>query len=135
MPLNGWRKIGEAGEIVAISQFFLEEYVHHCTGQRPVGAWPQHQVHIGLLGGRRAVRIDHHQLRARLPPGFLYPVHEIDLRVHWIAAPYHDQFGIHHLTRVDAVFGADTGLPAGIGKRDAECFVLPRPAGKMPESA
>lgn len=81
-------------------------------------------MQVGLFGGRRAVGVDHDELGIAFAPCFLRPVHEVDLRMHRVAAPDDDQVGIDDFARIDAALDADAGQPAGVGERDAEALTL-----------
>src|SRR5260370_1281091 len=80
-----------------------------------VGAGQRRQMHIGLLGGAGAVRIDDDELGAALLPGLRDMGHHIDLGRHRVAAPDDDQVGFGDLAGVDPAPRADPGPPAGIG--------------------
>ena len=77
-------------------------------------------MHIRLLGGARAVRVDHDQPGAA---GFFRPGHvghDVDLSVHRVGAPDHDQIRVHHLLADHAPAPAVPGAPADVGKRHAD---------------
>ena len=122
------RAVGEFRQIVPVGVAVAEQDMHDGAGERPVGAGPHGEVHVRLFGRAGAVGVDHDQLRAAAAarPGDVG--HHVDLGVHRVAAPHDDQVGILHLARIDAVFDADPGEPAGVGQRVAEGRVLARPA-------
>ena len=94
--------IGVRGEVFAIGKAFREQHVHDGTGERTVRARANHQVHIGLLGRRRAVRIDHNQFCVAVAPRLADVVHHVDLRMHRVAAPHDDEVAGRHFSRIDA---------------------------------
>ena len=128
-------EIGVFGQIIPVGQAFGQQHMHHCTGQRAIGAGAQSQVHIGFGGSGGAVGVHHHQRHLTPAPGLLQPVHEIHLGVHRVTAPDHNQLGLHHLTRVQPALGADASQPAGVGQGHAEGFPLARPAGQVAQPA
>ena len=112
--------IGVAAQVVPVGEALREQHVHHAAGERAVGARPQRQMQVGLLGGAGAVRVHHHQLGAALLRRHRV-LHHVDLGVDRIAAPDHHQVGmLGGLAQVDAALGADAGDPAGVGQRHAD---------------
>ncbi len=118
--------VGMARHVVAVRIAVAERHVHHRAGQRAVGAGPRRQVQVRHRGRRRAVRIDHHQLRPAFLPGARDVVHHVDLGGDRVAAPHHDQVGQRHLARVGAAALADAGDPAVFRQRGADRQLLPR---------
>ena len=88
--------------------------MHDAAGEGAVGAGPQHDLDVGLLHGVVVVDIDRRDLGAAFLAGAHRMRHHIDLGVHRIGAPDHDEVGDAHLARIDAgdLAGAD-------GKSDA----------------
>ena len=113
------RRVGVAAKVIPVGIALLEEDMHDAHRQCAVGARPHGEVHVGLLGGARAVRIDHDKLRPALL-GLHGVGHDVDLGVHRVAAPDHHQIGmLVDLAHVGTALGADTGDPAGIRQRYA----------------
>ena len=114
------RRVGVFPQIVPVGIALLEEDMHHTDRQRAVGAGTHGEMDIGLVGGAGTIRVDHDQLGAALL--CLHRVgHDVDLGVHRIAAPDHDQFRmLVDLAYVGPALGADAGDPAGVGERDAD---------------
>src|SRR5262249_38452642 len=46
--------------------------------------------------------------------------HDIDLRVHRVGAPDHNQIGFRHFARVNAGYASYPGCKAGVGEIDAD---------------
>ena len=105
-----------------------EQNVHDRAGERAVGAGPERQMDVRLLGRTRAVGVDDDQPGVPVPARTRDMGHHVDLGVHRIAAPDDDQVGVLHLARIRAVFDADPGAPSGIRQRDAERGMLARVA-------
>ena len=89
--------------------------MHDAAGKRAVGAGPQDDLDVGLLHGVVVVDVDRRDLRAALLAGAHRVRHHVDLGVHGIGAPDHDQVGDRHLARIDAgdLAGADGKADAG----------------------
>ncbi len=112
--------IGVAAQVVPVGHAFGEQHVHHRAGERAVGARSHRQMQIGLLGGAGAIWVDHHQLGAPLLGGHGV-LHHVDLGVHRIAAPDHDQFGVlGRFQQIDAALAAHACDPASIRQRHAD---------------
>ena len=62
-------EIGVFGQIIPVGQAFGQQHMHHCTGQRAIGAGAQSQVHIGFGGSGGAVGVHHHQRYIAPAPG------------------------------------------------------------------
>src|SRR5665811_1411774 len=109
MRLELTRAIGVAIHIVAIRKTFAEQHMHDAAGEGAVGAGPQDDLDVGLLHGVVVVDVDRRDFGAALFPGAHRMRHHIDLGVHGIGAPDHDQVGDDHLARIDAcdLAGAD----------------------------
>ncbi len=116
-------EIGECGEIVLVRQTVRQHYLHHRAGQRRISAGPQHQPEIGGGHGRRAVDVDDDQLRAARLARLLDVAHQVDMGVNRIATPHDDQVRRLDFHRVDTVLRADTGLPTGDRRGDADRWV------------
>jgi hypothetical protein len=119
--------------VSAVGMAVAKRHVHHGARQRAVGAGTQRQVHVGLLRRAGAIGVDHHQPGpARLPrPGDMG--HHVDLRVHRVAAPHHDEAGSGHLARIGAGPAPDAGDPAGLAHRRADGRLLAGIAHDMPQ--
>ena len=89
--------------------------MHDAAGEGAVGARPQQDLDVGLLHGVIIVDVDRRDLGAAVFPGAHRMRHHIDLGVHGIGAPDHDQVGDAHLARIDAcdLAGADGKTDAG----------------------
>ena len=55
---------GVARDVIGVVKIFVDDDVHHAQRERGVGARIDGQVPVGACRGARAIRIDHHQLRA-----------------------------------------------------------------------
>ena len=88
--------------------------MHDAAGESAVGAGSQNDLDVGLLHGVVVVDVDRRDLGAAFLSGARRMRHHIDLGIHGIGAPDHDQVGDAHLARIDAgdLAGAD-------GKSDA----------------
>ena len=105
-------------EVLALLRGEHEAYYYRYRHrERGVGAWFDRQMHVTLVGGFTAARIDAHQLGA-LSLGFLRDAPKVDVAGDGIAAPNEDQFrlGIHaHLhadfatQRLNQAFTASAG--------------------------
>ena len=83
-----------------------------------------HQRHVRLLDGGRAVDVDNHQLGAARLARPRHVGHHVDLRGDGIGAPDHDQVGILHLARIGPDQLADARQPARFGRRHADRGLL-----------
>ncbi len=101
--------IGVAIHIGAIRVTLAEQHMHDAAGEGAVGAGPQQDLDIGLLHGVVVVDVDRRDLGAAFLAGAHRVRHHIDLGVHRIGAPDHDEVGDAHLARIDAgdLAGAD----------------------------
>ena len=133
MPGQFVRRVCIFTHIVPIGVTVAEEHVDHRRRQCAVRAGPRHQVNIGCLRGRCAVRIDHHQLSAALLSCARNMGHDVDLGMDGIAAPDDDQVALRHLAPVDAILHPDPRQPAGIGDCVADRAVLPGIAERVAE--
>ena len=119
-------EIREPGKIIAIEHALAEQHIHDGERQRGVGARPQHNRHIRLLDRRRAVDIDHDELRATRLAGASHVRHDVDLGRDRVGAPHDDEVGIRHLARIGPQKLANAGEPARLGRRHADRGLLPR---------
>ncbi len=89
--------------------------MHDAAGESAVGAGPQQYLDVGLLHGVVVVDVDRRDLRAAFLARAHRMRHHVDLGVHGIGAPDHDQVGDAHLARIDAgdLAGADGEPDAG----------------------
>ena len=76
--------------------------MHHAASECGIGAGPHQDLDIRLLHGFVVVDVDRRDLGAAFFPGARGMRHHIDLGVHGIGAPDHDQVGDAHLARIDA---------------------------------
>ena len=115
MRLELTRAIGIFFHIFAIGIAVAEQRMHHAAGERAVGARPQDDLDVGLLHGVVVVDIDGRDPGATFLAGTGGVRHHIDLGVHRIGAPDHDQVGDAHLAWIDArdLAGADGKSDAG----------------------
>ena len=108
--------------------------MHDAAGEGAVGAGPQQDLDVGLLHGVVVVDVDRRDLGAAFLPRAHRMRHHIDLGVHGIGAPDHDQVGDAHLARIDAgdLAGADGKTDAGDvgadGRVEARIFLHMRKA-------
>ena len=107
MRLQPLGVVGIFFQIVPISQPLAEKHMHDRAGQRPVGAGPHHQRHVGLLHRGVVVDVDHDDLRAAFLAGLHRMGHHVDLGGHRVGAPDHHAIGLGHLAWIR------TGKPAG----------------------
>ena len=103
-----------------------EEHVHDRAGERPVGAGPHDQGHVGLLHGGVHVDVDGDDLGAALLARAQRVRHDVDLRVHRVGAPDHDAIGRRHLARIGTSELAGAGDVASPGDVGADGRELPR---------
>ena len=94
--------------------------MHHRAGERAVGAGLHHHGEIGLLHRAVHVDVDRDDLGAALLAGARRVRHDVDLGVHRIGAPDHDQIGLRHLARIGTGDPAGAGGKAGVGGVDAD---------------
>ena len=114
------RDIGVLGEVGPIRHAFLEQHMHHRTGQRAVGTGLQGQVHVGLRSRAGAIRVHDHELRAALFSGDGMR-HHVDLGVDRVAAPdHHEVRMLVDLAHVGAALEAGAGNPARVRQRHAD---------------
>ena len=76
--------------------------MHDAAGKGSIGAGPQQDLDVGLLHGVVVVDIDRRDFCAAFLAGARSVRHHIDLGVHGIGAPDHDEVGDAHLARIDA---------------------------------
>ena len=126
MCLEFRAEIGVAGHISAVGQPVAEQHMHGGDGQRPVGARPQDEAHIGLFHGGRAVNVDDHDPGPALLAGAHGVGHHVDLGMHRIGAPDDHAVALGHLLWIDAAEQAGAGDIARPGSADADGLVLPR---------
>src|SRR5437588_6736644 len=101
--------------------------MHDAAGEGAIGARPEQYLDIGLLHGVVVVDVDRRDFGAALLAGARGMRHHVDLRVHRIGAPDHDEVGDAHLAWIDAGnlagadrkpdpgnVGANRGVEAGI---------------------
>ena len=83
--------------------------MHDAAGEGAIGAGSQDDLDVGLLHGVVVVDVDRRDLGAAFLAGAHRMRHHIDLGVHGIGAPDHDEVGNAHLARIDAgdLAGAD----------------------------
>ena len=72
---------------------------------------------IGLLHRAVHVDVDGDDLGAALLAGARRVGHHVDLGVHRVGAPDHDQVGLRHLARIGPGDPAGAGGKAGVGRR------------------
>ncbi len=115
MRLEFGGAIGVALHIGAIGKTLAEQHMHDAAGKGAVGARPQQDLDVGLLHGVVVVDVDRRDPGAAFFPRAHRMRHHIDLGVHGIGAPDHDQVGDAHLARIDAgdLAGADGKTDAG----------------------
>ena len=118
------RMIGVALEIIPIRKAVAEENVHHCAGERPVGARLHQERHVGLLHGGVLVDVDGDDLGAALLARLHRMGHHVDLRMDRVRAPDHDAVGDRHLARIGAAQMARAGHVAGPAHRRADGGIL-----------
>ena len=94
--------------------------MHHRAGERAVGAGLHHHGEIGLLHRAVHVDVDRDDLGVALFAGARRVGHDVDLGVHRIGAPDHDQIGFRHLARIGTGDPAGAGGKAGVGGVDAD---------------
>ena len=102
MPGEFARGIGVFLKIGPIGMAIAEQHMHHRAGECPVGAGANQHLDIRLLHGAGVVDVDAGDLRTPVLARQHGVGHHIDLGVHRIAAPDHDQVGLLHLARVHA---------------------------------
>jgi hypothetical protein len=117
------RCIGVFLEIGPVGVTVAEEHVHDRAGERPVRSRPHHHLHVCLLHGAGVVDVDAGDPGPALLPGDRGMRHHVDLRVHGIGAPDHDQIGLLHLARIGARHAAGSGDVARPRQRDADRVV------------
>ena len=99
-------------QIIPIGETFGEQHMHHRASERAVRAWLHWNMQIGLCRGRRAIGIDHDQLRAALFRRHRV-MHDVDLRMHGIAAPNDDNIRmLGGFAQIHAAFRTDARNPA-----------------------
>src|SRR5205823_3061986 len=83
--------------------------MHDGAGEGAIGAGPQDDLDVRLLHGVVIVDVDRGDLRTAFLAGADRMRHHVDLSVHGISAPDHDEVGDAHLARIDAgnLAGAD----------------------------
>src|SRR2546423_10740761 len=83
--------------------------MHDGAGEGAIGAGPQDDLDVSLLHGVVIVDVDRGDLRTAFLAGADRMRHHVDLSVHGISAPDHDEVGDAHLARIDAgnLAGAD----------------------------
>ena len=114
------RRVGVLVEIVPVRLAVAEQAMHHRAGERAVGAGLHHHREIGLLHRAVHVDVDRDDLGAALLAGAGRVRHHVDLGVHRIGAPDHDQIGFRHLARIGTGDAAGAGGKAGVGGVDAD---------------
>ena len=114
------RRVGVAVEIIPIRFVVAEQAMHHRAGKRAIGTRPDQHRQVGLPHGPVHVDIDGDDLGAALLAGARGMGHHIDLGVHRIGAPDHDQIGFRHLARIGAGEAAGAGDKSGPGRIDAD---------------
>ena len=83
-------------------------------GEDHVGAWPERDVKIGLLGDLDPLGVDHHDLGA-VPLRLVDDGHEVEVRPRDVVAPHDDELRVRGLLGPDArhrAVGARPGLGA-----------------------
>ena len=118
------RRIGVLVEIGPVGEAVAEQAMHHRAGERGVGAGLHQHRQVGLLHRAVHVDVDGRDLRAALLAGAARVGHHVDLRVHRVGAPDHDQVRLRHLARIDAGDLAAAGREARIGRVDADRRVI-----------
>ncbi len=114
------RRVGVAFEIIPVGFVVAKQAVHHRASQRPVGAGADQHRQVGLLHRRIHVDVDDGDLGAALFAGAGRVRHHIDLGVHRIGAPDHDEIGFRHFARIGAGELAGAGDESGPGRIDAD---------------
>ncbi len=120
MRLEFLRHIGVAVHVVPVGEPLAEQYVHDGAGERAVGAGLHAQRDVGLGHGAVLVDVDGDDLGAALLPRLDGVMHDVDLGVHRVGAPDHDQIGFRHLARIDAGQAARAGDETRPGERRAD---------------
>jgi hypothetical protein len=114
------RRIGILVEIVPVGFVVAEQAVHHRAGERAVGAGADQYRQIRLPHRSVHVNVDGDDLGVTLFAGARRVRHDVDLGVHRVGAPDHDQIGFRHLPRIGAGKEAGAGDEAGPGRIDAD---------------
>ena len=113
------------GDVVVVQPAVGHQLVHQPQRQRAVGARPQRDVLVALVGRLAAPRVDAHQPRA-VALGLLGKGPEVQVRGDRVAAPDQDQPALGVVLDMHAHLGAvggDQRLAAGVG---ADGAVQPR---------
>jgi hypothetical protein len=114
------RRVGISLEIVPIGFVVAEQAMHHRAGERAVGTRANEYRQVRLPHGSVHVNIDGDDLGTALLAGAGGVGHHINLGIHRVGAPDHDQVGFRHLARVGAREEASAGDKAGPGRIDAD---------------
>ena len=118
---------------LAVDKAVVDHRGDHAHGEGAVGAGFRHDVPIGLLGGARAVGIDHHDLGAALAR-FEHEGPMMQIGRDRVARPDHDIFRMDEALGIDAAGRADRQQPCGRGTRGAEGLLVHRRAELVEES-
>ena len=79
-----------------VHQFVLNDPVRHSEHERPIGAWTNGHIHIGMHGRGGKLGVNGDELCAffsRLANEL--PI--MNIRLGWVAAPRHDDFSIYDI--------------------------------------
>ena len=114
------RRIGVAVEIVPVGFVVAEQAMHHRAGERAVGARPDQHRQVGLPHRSVHINVDGDDLAAALFAGAGRMRHHVDLGVHRVGAPDHDQIGLRHFARIGAGEQAGARDETGPGRIDAD---------------
>ena len=122
------------GEVGAVGMPITEQHVHDRASQRGVGTGLQAQGDVGLIHRAVLVNVDGDDLGPPLLPRFDRVGHDVDLRIHGIGTPDHDQVAFGHFLRVGPAWCAGARHPSGFSERGADRRVPAGIAFGVPEA-